>query len=373
MSHFSHLHVHSEKSFFDGIMSMQQIIKKTISQKMKAVSITDHHHIMGWIELEVLAQKEKIKPLFGIELNVNRYHITAFAKNEKGMKNLILLNNIGRRKNSISIQEKDLYQYKDDIFFLTGCAKGKLFQAYYQGGKEKAKLVLSEFQQIFKTNFAIELTTPKIPNELRNIIKTYEKNGIPIIPTNDCHYLEKEDNAIYEQNIWLRTLGKKVCSSEHRHFKSEREMLAEYNEKWVENTQIVTNICELNIKETLQKNRRNENYQIPLCCIEKFDDIESIKRVFVTKGEYRLAEKIAKEMYKKDLRLEDLIKKEEYLNEVKIAFGLRGKIKKIKPHSNKMISVNLESCPIFKEKRTNKVYSQWTEEDANYLEYVIKA
>ena len=373
MSLFVHLHVHSEKSIFDGIMNVKQIIYKTMFQKMNAVAITDHHHIMSWLELEESATKENIKPIFGIELNVDKYHMTALAMNEEGVHNLIQLNNIGHRKNRICVTEKDIFRYKNGIFFLTGCSKGKLFQTYYKKGKVETERLLETYQSLFGNQFAIELTTPRICQEFRTVLKKFESRNTMIIPTNDCHYLESSDNKIYMQNIWLRTLGKSSSESHHRHFKSENEIRLEYqNEQWIQNTQTIMNLCNAQVKEVMKNKNENKNFQIPICHIERFDDIESLKRVLFVNGHYQQAEKVGNDMKKKDLTLEDVMRNEEIATDVLFAFGLRGKIKKIQPHPHKKIHIDIDRVPILKDRRTNRIFSQWTESDAESLQYVIQ-
>ncbi len=217
---FVHLHVHSHYSLLDGLPKIPDLISYASELGMPAIALTDHGSLYGALEFYQAANKKGIKPIIGAELYLAQnalylkrpkkddtyYHILLLAKNETGYRNLIQLSTIGHLDGFYykpRIDKTVLAKYSEGLICLSGCMKGELPQAILANDKQKARRIIEEYWDIFgKENFYIELQRhfPRTPQQQQQekrindgLIELARSFGIPLVATNDAHYLRPDD------------------------------------------------------------------------------------------------------------------------------------------------------------------------------------
>ncbi|TCS83588.1 DNA polymerase III subunit alpha [Tepidibacillus fermentans] len=280
MTNFVHLHVHTEYSLLDGASRIDHLVKKAKSLGMSALAITDHGSMYGVIPFYQACMKEGIKPIIGVEAYITAghrtdrisrqeqkiYHLVLLAENETGYKNLMKLVSIAHLEGFYykpRIDKEVLREYHEGIIALSACLKGEVNDYLLQGQFEKAKEVAIDYQLIFgKGNFYLEIQDHGLPEQKRLfdlIIKLSQETGIPIVATNDVHYVEKEDALI--QDV-LMTIGTGTTLEDEKRFrfptkefylKSAQEMsdLFPLLKESLENTIVIANRCHVEIPSRL--------------------------------------------------------------------------------------------------------------------------
>ncbi|MCD6381881.1 MAG: DNA polymerase III subunit alpha, partial [Candidatus Aenigmarchaeota archaeon] len=212
---FTHLHVHSHYSLLDGLPKIDELVDYVKKLGMEAVALTDHGNIYGAVEFYQKAKKAGIKPIIGTELYLapNRmtdkrpkiddksYHILILVKNETGYKNLVKLitkANLEGFYYKPRIDEELLFKHSEGLIVSTACVQGKIPRLIISGRIEEAKKTALKYKEVFgKDNFYLELQYhPAIPEQdivNKHLIQFSKELDIPLIATNDSHYLRKED------------------------------------------------------------------------------------------------------------------------------------------------------------------------------------
>ncbi len=276
---FVHLHVHTEYSLLDGAIRISDLIEKAKSFGMNAVAITDHGNMFGTVEFYEKAVSEGIKPIIGCEVYVapksrkdkgaarngepNDFHLTLLVMNEKGYKNLCKLVTLAHMEGFYYHPRVDLEllkEYNDGLIALSGCLKGEV--PYYVSlekidiAERKAK----ELAKIFdKERFFLEIQANLLPEQIKvnQILKEIgNRLSIPLVATNDCHYLVKEDAEAHDILLCIQT-GKTV-KDENRlrfpndqfYFKSASEMYKDLPgfEEALKNTVYIAERCNCEIE-----------------------------------------------------------------------------------------------------------------------------
>jgi len=239
-----HLHVHSQYSMQDGLCCIDGLIKKALHFNMKAVALTDHDGLYGAIQFYKKAKKAGIKPIIGCEIRVkthreakNYYHLVLLVKDNKGYSNLcqIITNAHLSNPGGIPAVEKNiLAKHAKGIIALSGCMSGEIFSSLLKTDIKSAKIAALQYQQIFgKENFYLELSLHGLEKEKEvnsKLIEMGEKLKIPLVATNNVHYLEKKEapsqrllNKIANLGTKKRFHYTKLRTSEF-YFKSSGEM-----------------------------------------------------------------------------------------------------------------------------------------------------
>jgi len=276
---FTHLHVHTHYSLLDGLAKIDDLLDRAKELGMDSIAITDHGVLYGAIEFFIKAKERGIKPIIGCEMyltagdhtsknNTNedktRFHLILLAKNEKGYKNLMKLISTAHLKGFYykpRIDKEVLRQHAEGLIGLSACAEGEVPATAISGNLEKAERLALEYQNIFGVgNFYLELQHhPKFPNqEIANkaLITISKKTGIPLVATNDVHYIHKDDTAIQDILLCIQT-NKKVAETNRMnltdfelYLKSPAEMAESFADvpEAVANTQDIAAKCELEIK-----------------------------------------------------------------------------------------------------------------------------
>ncbi|PIR69461.1 MAG: DNA polymerase III subunit alpha [Candidatus Niyogibacteria bacterium CG10_big_fil_rev_8_21_14_0_10_46_36] len=224
---FVHLHVHSHYSLLDGLAKIDELVREAKELGMPALALTDHGNMYGAIEFYKKAKKAGIKPIIGIEAYIaarsmqekvhgvddKRYHLILLAKNETGYQNLlklVTLSNLEGFYYKPRIDKDALRAHSEGLIALSACLTGEISRALLAAKPDKAEALAREYQDIFgKDNFYIELSHhPNIPNhvEVQNGLKKLAKKlSIPMVATQDVHYLKKEDRQAQDILVAVQT------------------------------------------------------------------------------------------------------------------------------------------------------------------------
>lgn len=274
MRDFVHLHVHTEYSLLDGAARIEDLIQQTKHLGMNAIAITDHGGMFGVIDFYKQAKKYGIKPIIGCEVytasrtlhdrdpvkDKRLGHLILLAKNKIGYKNLIKIVSLGYVEGFYykpRIDGSILEKYHEGIIALSGCLAGSIQQRLllkdYLGAKKEALKLESIFG---KEHFYLELQDHGL-DEQRTVnealMQLSQETKIPLVATNDIHYLKKEDAAIHDILLCIQT-GKTVeeedrlkFPTEEFYLKSPEEMkrLFYYVPEALENTMKIAEMCNL--------------------------------------------------------------------------------------------------------------------------------
>ena len=251
---FVPLHNHSDYSLLDGASQLPQMVERAVELGMPALALTDHGVMYGSIELLKLCGKAGIKPIIGNEMYVingsiedpqpkkeRRYHLVVLAKNAVGYRNLVKLTSIshlrGMRGRGIfaraCIDKQLLRQYSEGLIIATACLGGEIPQAILKGRPDVARTVAAWYQEVFGDDFYLEIQDHGgIEDRIVNVemARIGSELGIPLIATNDAHYLSVGD--VEAHDALLCVLTGKLISDEKRlrytgteYIRSEAEML----------------------------------------------------------------------------------------------------------------------------------------------------
>ncbi|CAN2049839.1 DNA polymerase III subunit alpha [Candidatus Magnetomoraceae bacterium gMMP-1] len=274
MSDFIHLHVHTEYSLLDGAIRLDSLIKRAGEFGMDSVAITDHGTMFGSIEFYEKARKAKIKPIIGCECYIaprSRFdktledkrgmrHLVLLAKNKEGYKNLCQLASLAQLEGFYykpRIDKEILQKYSSGLICMSACLHGEIPWYLLNGFTEKADSTALWYQELFgENNFYLELQNNGIPAQEtvnRELLEMHKRLSIPLVATNDCHYLNKEDTRAHDLLLCVQT-GKTVnetnrlrFNTDQLYFKSPDEMISYFKDypNAVENTLDIAERCNL--------------------------------------------------------------------------------------------------------------------------------
>ena len=271
MPDFVHLHVHSEYSLLDGMCRVSELPKRAKELGMKAIAITDHGVMYGVVSFYEACVKEGIKPIIGCEVYVaprSRYekeggkddkyfHLTLLVKNKKGYENLIKLVShsfIDGYYYKPRIDHELLEKYSEGLIALSGCLAGEVNQAILNGNFEEAEKIALWHKDLFKDDYYLEIQNNGVPSQVQanqQLVAMSKKLNIPLVATNDAHYLRKEDSYNHEILLCIQT-GKKIYDEDRFKFqtnefyiKSSEEMADYFSNvpEAIENTVKIADKC----------------------------------------------------------------------------------------------------------------------------------
>ena len=274
---FTHLHVHTGYSLLDGSCKIKEIISRAKKLNMTSLAITDHGVMYGVIDFYKEAKANGIKPILGCEVYVSPssrfekqakqgdryYHLILLAKNNKGYENLTKIVSKGFTEGFYYKPRIDfelLKEYHEGIIALSACLAGEIPKLISRGREEEAKKIAKKYKDLFgEDNFYLELQNHGIPEQKfvnQSLVKIGKELDIPLVATNDIHYINAEDAKAHDILLCIQT-GKTVSDPDRMRYeggqfflKSEDEMKAlfTYAPEAVENTGKIADMCNVEIK-----------------------------------------------------------------------------------------------------------------------------
>ena len=225
---FTHLHVHTGFSLLDGSSKIKELVKKTKELGMDSIAITDHGVMYGCVEFYKAAKAEGIKPIIGCEVYVASksrfdkenspdnfyYHLVLLAENNKGYDNLIKIVSYGFKDGFYYKPRVDielLEKYHEGIIALSACLAGPVARTIIRQSYDKGKEVALRYNNIFgENNFFLELQDHmdgSVDQQTVNqsLMRMHQETGIPLVATNDCHYISPEDAEAHDILLCIQT------------------------------------------------------------------------------------------------------------------------------------------------------------------------
>ena len=271
MPDFVHLHIHSEFSLLDGANRIKDLPVRAKELGMKAMAITDHGVMYGAIDFYKACKKEGIKPIIGCEVYVaprsrhdkepnidNKYnHLILLAKDNQGYKNLSKLVSIGFTEGYYykpRIDLEVLEKYHEGLICLSACLAGSVNQALLNGQTEKAEEIALWHKNVFGEDYYIEIQNNGIKEQVlanQRLVQLARKLDIPLVATNDAHYLKREDAYNHEILLCIQT-GKRMSDEDRMRFETDElyvkspEEMSEYFAAFpdaIENTVKIAEKC----------------------------------------------------------------------------------------------------------------------------------
>ncbi|MCU0225212.1 MAG: DNA polymerase III subunit alpha [Acidobacteria bacterium] len=240
---FVHLHNHTEYSLLDGAQPVGKLVARARELGMPAVAMTDHGNLHGAVKFYQAAQKAGIKPILGCEVYVAPgsrfdrspggpgrkpyYHLTLLAATSQGFSNLTRLSTLGYLEGYYyrpRVDRELLREYAEGIIALSGCLAAEVPTHLRQRDEARAREALDELVSIFgPENVFLELQDQGIPEEQvvnEGLVRLHEQTGLPLVATNDTHFLRREDHAAHDVLVCIGT-GKKRDDADRLHYTTE--------------------------------------------------------------------------------------------------------------------------------------------------------
>ena len=272
---FTHLHVHTEYSLLDGMSRISQLVSRAKEFGMESLAITDHGVMYGVIEFYQAAKKAGINPIIGCEVYIaqdSRFnrdakgrdtsHLILLAKNQTGYQNLIQLTTKAHLESFYykpRIDKELLEQYHQGLVALTSCIGGEVPQLILNGRLQEAKQAALWYKQTFGDDFYLEIERHPI-HELelinRGLITLSGELNIPLVATNDVHYVNREDASAHDLLLCIGTNSsiyddKRIkMAGDFFYFKNPQEMAELYQDipQALENTERIAEMCNLKLE-----------------------------------------------------------------------------------------------------------------------------
>ncbi len=277
-SGFAHLHLHTQYSILDGAISISKLVQRAADLGMPAVAMTDHGNMFGAVEFHEAARKAGIKPIIGCEVYVaqgSRFekdastggfnginHMVLLAMNAVGYRNLVQLVSRGFLEGFYYKPRVDLDLLRtcsEGLIATSGCLSGAVPGAIMRGQTRVAWETVETYSRIFKDRFYLELQRHGIPEQEQvnaELLKMSSELGLPLVATNDCHYLTQGDAHSHEALLCVQT-GKTLDDPNRFHFdgagfyvKDMQEMLEVFSDcpQAVHNTLQVAERCNFELE-----------------------------------------------------------------------------------------------------------------------------
>ncbi len=286
---FVHLHVHTHYSILDSTNQVKSLIEQTKDLGMSAIALTDHGNLFGAWEFYQTAIKNDIKPIIGCEFYVaptsrheknaskgekTAYHLVLLAKNKTGYENLLKLSSKAYLEGFYykpRIDKELLNKHHDGLICLSACLSGEIPHLILAGKTEKAIQTAEEYKNLFGEDFYLELQNHGLDDQKtvnKELISISKQLNIPIVATNDVHYIDREDAESHDMFLCIGT-NEKVDNPDRKHkYDSDEFYLREPEEMYelfsehpeaLENTVKIAEKCELELTE----NSMLPNFDVP--------------------------------------------------------------------------------------------------------------
>ena len=269
---FVHLHLHTEYSLLDGAIRIRSLAQRLKELGMTSCAITDHGVMYGAVDFYRIMKEEGIHPIIGCECYVaprgrfnkegsadrEPYHLILLARDNEGLKNLNRLVSAGFTEGFYyrpRIDRELLEKYSGGLIALSACLAGEIASNLMKDQFEEARQTALWYDRVFgRGNFYLEIQSNTIPAQARvnqHLIRISQETGIPLVATNDCHYMRKEDAMAHDVLLCMQT-GKHVSDKDRMrmptddfYIKSEAEMRMFFPNipSAIENTAVIANAC----------------------------------------------------------------------------------------------------------------------------------
>ena len=284
---FTHLHTHTEYSLLDGLSRLEPLVKRTRELGMESLAITDHGGMYGAIDFYQIAKSEGVRPIIGCEMYVapgsrhernpddrSPYHMTVLARDYKGYQNLVKLVTISHLEGFYyrpRVDREVLERYHEGLIVMSGCASGEVPLLITQGRLDEARATASWYREVFGDyylEFMRHGDVPELPAINSGLFDIHQDLGIPIVATNDSHYILKEHARFQDILICIHTNtnvedSKRLRMEEASYYlKSPQEMEELFHDlpEAIANTQLIADKCDLDIDFS---QLRLPQYQVP--------------------------------------------------------------------------------------------------------------
>jgi DNA polymerase III subunit alpha len=271
---FTHLHVHTEYSLLDGMCRIPQLVSRAVELGMDALAITDHGIMYGAVEFYQECRAQGIKPIIGCETYVaagsrldhtpagrESHHLVLLAKHLEGYRNLLKLVSLAQLEGFYykpRLDKEIIKQYSGGLVALSACLAGEVSRHFLNGRPEDAKSAALWYRDTFE-DYYLELMHHDIPDQMRLnefLIGLSKETGIPLVATNDTHYVRHEDAQTHDLLLCIGTNA--TVSDERRmrmaddgfYLRSGEEMAELFKDvpEAVENTGRIADICNLELE-----------------------------------------------------------------------------------------------------------------------------
>lgn len=276
-SGFIHLHNHTDYSLLDGAAQIPAYIGKCKEYGMDAIAITDHGNMYGALKFYKACRAAGIKPIIGSEFYMNpkdrrdqsplaegrnhNYHLILLAMNDNGYHHLMELTTLANTEGFYykpRIDDEILAAHSEDLICLSACLGGEILQNLLKGDYEEAKSRAAWFKSVFGDRYYIELQNHGLEEQERTnplLIRIARELDIPLVCTNDIHYINREDANAHDTLLCIGTNTKKNDEKRMRfpndnfYFKSEEEMRALFPQcpEAIDNTRVIADRCNLEV------------------------------------------------------------------------------------------------------------------------------
>lgn len=279
---FCHLHVHTQYSLLDGACRIGPMVEKAQGLGMSAIAMTDHGNMYGVVDFVKTLTEGGLKPIVGYEGYLtpgNRrerdssqgkpslYHLTLLAENDTGLNNLYKLSSLAYVEGFYYKPRLDwdlLQECHEGVICLSGCLASRLNRYLLEGRTDEAEMWLGEMSDLFGPDrFYVELQDHGLPEQrevLEPALALARRLGLPVVATNDCHYLESSDNSWHDALLCISTRktlddpSRLKLDSDQLYFKTQDEMAALMSQApdAISNTMRIAEMCNV----TLDKGRK---------------------------------------------------------------------------------------------------------------------
>jgi DNA polymerase-3 subunit alpha len=291
-SDFVHLHTHSEFSLLDGAGKIKDIVEEAASQGAPALAITDHGGLYGMVPLIKTATDSGVKPIVGIEtyvaprsrtdregsLDSDPHHLVLLAQNEQGYRNVMKLSSLAHLEGFYGkprIDHELLQEHSEGIICLSGCMGSQVPKLLIQGKIIEAEELALKFKSWFPDRYFLEIQDHGIPEEdavVKGILELHRRTGIPMVATNDSHYVKPDDAKAHDVLLAVQT-GRQVDDPDRWRFsgsgyylRSPEEMKTLFKDispEAVINTSYVANMCDGEYLKKIFKDKYLPTYAVP--------------------------------------------------------------------------------------------------------------
>jgi DNA polymerase III subunit alpha len=277
MAEFTHLHLHTDYSLLDGACDVDKLVDRVASIGQKSVAMTDHGNIYGAVHFFDAAKKKGIKPILGCELYVckkedhradpsgDKYnHLLVLAENEEGYRNLIRITSeasVHGFYKKPRISKQFLASHANGLIGFSGCLSGEFSEHLLKGDYAAARASALQYQDIFgRGNFYLEIQDQGLEQEKRihaDMFKLERELDIPLVATNDSHYLCEDDHTAHDTMLCVQT-GAKVQDKDRFRFDGDQffvksadqmEQLFPDRLDLVQRTQAIAERCNLKLNK----------------------------------------------------------------------------------------------------------------------------